>query len=52
MPGKHPNNKDRKRKRNSEELNWTNKSIFFELDYWSKLKVRHNLDIMHIEKNM
>ncbi|XP_050121430.1 uncharacterized protein LOC126599134 [Malus sylvestris] len=50
--GKHDSNKDRKRKRNVEELNWTRKSIFFELEYWSKLKIRHNLDVMHIEKNI
>lgn len=25
------------------------KSIFFELDYWSKLKVRHNLDVLHLQ---
>ena len=29
--GKHPNNVDHKRKFNPEELNWTKKSIFFEL---------------------
>ncbi|KAL2492096.1 Uncharacterized protein Adt_27724 [Abeliophyllum distichum] len=51
-PGKHPNNKDRKRKRTPNELNWSKKSIFFELEYWSKLKIRHNLDVMHIEKNV
>ncbi|XP_020422932.1 uncharacterized protein LOC109950000 [Prunus persica] len=50
--GKHPDNLDRKRKRTPIELNWTNKSIFFELEYWSKLKIRHNLDVMHIEKNI
>jgi len=33
-------------------LNWRKKSIFFELPYWSKLKLRHNLDVMHIEKNI
>ncbi|XP_052171551.1 uncharacterized protein LOC127787533 [Diospyros lotus] len=48
--GKHPNNK--KRKRTPEELNWTRKPILFELPYWSKLKLRHNLDVMHIEKNI
>ena len=32
--------------------NWTHKSIFFELPYWSKLRIRHNLDVMHIEKNV
>ena len=33
-------------------LNWTHKSMLFELPYWSKLKLRHNLDVMHIEKNV
>ena len=28
------------------------KSIFFELEYCSKLKLRHNLGVMHIEKNV
>jgi hypothetical protein len=32
--------------------NWRKKSIFFELPYWSSLLIRHNLDIMHIEKNI
>lgn len=27
------------------------KSVFFELPYWSTLKIRHNLDVMHIEKS-
>ena len=31
---------------------WRKKSIFFELPYWSKLKLHHNLDVMHIEKNV
>ncbi|XP_039138806.1 uncharacterized protein LOC120276140 [Dioscorea cayenensis subsp. rotundata] len=48
--GKHPNNK--KRKRSPEELNWTKRSILFELPYWKTLKLRHNLDVMHIEKNI
>jgi len=42
----------KKRNREDEELNWTKKSIFFKLPYWSKLKLRHNLDVMHIEKNI
>ena len=32
--------------------NWTRRSIFWELPYWSKLLIRHNLDVMHIEKNV
>ncbi|XP_062028678.1 uncharacterized protein LOC133744616 [Rosa rugosa] len=31
---------------------WKKKSIFFELEYWKFLPVRHNLDVMHIEKNV
>ena len=31
---------------------WKKKSIFFELEYWRYLLVRHNLDVMHIEKNI
>jgi len=41
-----------KRKGTDVELNWTKKSIFFKLPYWSTLKLRHNLDVMHIEKNI
>ncbi|XP_059649606.1 uncharacterized protein LOC132295377 isoform X1 [Cornus florida] len=48
--GKGANNK--KRKCTPNELNWTKKSIFFELPYWGSLKLRHNLDVMHIEKNI
>ncbi|KAF7149717.1 hypothetical protein RHSIM_Rhsim02G0149700 [Rhododendron simsii] len=47
--GKHPSNK---RKRGDPILNWTKKSIFFELPYWEKLLLQHNLDVMHIEKNI
>ncbi|XP_042948658.1 uncharacterized protein LOC122281329 [Carya illinoinensis] len=42
----------KKRKRTTDELNWTKRSIFFQLPYWSTLKLRHNLDVMHIEKNI
>ncbi|XP_060957897.1 uncharacterized protein LOC115712281 [Cannabis sativa] len=31
---------------------WKKKSIFFELEYWKHLLIRHNLDVMHIEKNV
>ena len=44
----------KKRKRN-EDKKWHNgrkKSNFFELPYWTSLLIRHNLDIMHIEKNI
>ena len=32
--------------------NWIKKSIFFDLPYWKILLLRHNLDVMHIEKNI
>ncbi|KAI3469973.1 hypothetical protein Pfo_026636 [Paulownia fortunei] len=41
-----------KRRRSAGDTNWVKKSIFFELKYWSDLKLRHNLDVMHIEKNI
>ena len=31
---------------------WLKKSIFFNLPYWELNKLRHNLDVMHIEKNV
>ena len=49
----------RKRRRNekvvldkSKQHNWKKKSIFFELPYWKDNLIRHNLDVMHIEKNV
>ncbi|XP_042486512.1 uncharacterized protein LOC122066739 [Macadamia integrifolia] len=48
--------KGRKRKRSLKQpdlpLNWKKKSIFFDLPYWKDLIVHHNLDVMHIEKNV
>ncbi|GKF63328.1 zinc finger, PHD-type containing protein, partial [Tanacetum coccineum] len=53
LTGKHPSYGDVKIKRNVVvELNWTKRSIFYELEYWSFLTLRHNLYIMHIEKNI
>ncbi|KAI0516679.1 hypothetical protein KFK09_009356 [Dendrobium nobile] len=31
--------------------NWIKKSIFWTLPYWRTNLIRHNLDVMHIEKN-
>ncbi|CAL9018720.1 unnamed protein product [Prunus brigantina] len=31
---------------------WKKKSIFFDLEYWKYLPVRHVLDVMHNEKNV
>ncbi|XP_004295872.1 PREDICTED: uncharacterized protein LOC101296193 [Fragaria vesca subsp. vesca] len=39
-------------KRLSRLENWTHNSIFFELPYWKKLRIRHYFDVMHIEKNV
>lgn len=32
--------------------NWRKKNIFFHLSYWKSLRLRHNLDVMHIERNL
>jgi hypothetical protein len=32
--------------------NWTKRSIFWDLPYWRSHLIRHNLDVMHIEKNV
>ena len=46
----------RKRERSdagrSSTQQWKKKSIFFELPYWEFTMLRHNLDVMHIEKNV
>ncbi|KAL5579308.1 hypothetical protein UlMin_011750 [Ulmus minor] len=52
IPGKHPNYGGVKRKRGDDELNWRKKSIFYELPYWADIELKHNLDVMHIEKNV
>ena len=44
--------KKRKRCDKKRDGNWKKKSIFFELPYWKTLVLRHNLDVMHIEKNV
>jgi len=35
-----------------ESHNWTKQSIFWELPYWKTNLIRHNLDVMHVEKNV
>ena len=42
----------RKRSETNNWHNWRKKSVFFQLPYWKHLLVRHNLDVMHIEKNI
>ncbi|KAG7552219.1 Transposase-associated domain [Arabidopsis thaliana x Arabidopsis arenosa] len=39
--------------KDDEELSrWKKRSIFFKLSYWEDLPVRHNLDVMHVERNV
>ncbi|XP_016436993.1 uncharacterized protein LOC107763084 isoform X2 [Nicotiana tabacum] len=43
----------RKRQEKSKGIhNWRKKSIFFKLPYWKNNLIRHNIDVMHIEKNV
>ncbi|XP_059663674.1 uncharacterized protein LOC132309374 [Cornus florida] len=49
----HTMNEDRKREdRTRPPHNWRKKSIFFQLPYWKYNLLLHNLDVMHIEKNI
>jgi hypothetical protein len=43
-----------RRKKNQQSLKYygKKKSIFFRLPYWKDNLLRHNLDVMHIEKNV
>lgn len=50
--GKNPSKQEKKRKRNIDEFNWTKRSIFFELPYWSKLMLRHKLDVISVERSI
>ena len=48
--GKHM--KKRKQVEINQGNNWLKRSIFFKLPYWNTLLLRHNLDPIHIEKNV
>ncbi|XP_021764103.1 uncharacterized protein LOC110728762 [Chenopodium quinoa] len=39
-------------KKGRKKFPWKKKSIFFELPYWETNTLRHNLDVMDIEKNI
>ncbi|WMV46923.1 hypothetical protein MTR67_040308 [Solanum verrucosum] len=41
-----------KKRKRSNDVPWKKRSIFFELPYWKHNLLRHNLDVMHIEKNI
>jgi len=51
MPTIVDNTEDELKKLKSKRKGWWKKSIFWELPYWKNLLIRHNLDVMHIEKN-
>ncbi|XP_042439837.1 uncharacterized protein LOC122025138 [Zingiber officinale] len=42
---------ERQSSRIPKEHNWKKKSIFFELEYWQHNLGRHNIDVMHTERN-
>ncbi|XP_021985970.1 uncharacterized protein LOC110882197 [Helianthus annuus] len=42
----------KQKKKNDSTCPWKKRSIFFDLPYWQDNKCRHNLDVMHIEKNI
>ncbi|XXG42875.1 hypothetical protein AAC387_Pa01g3044 [Persea americana] len=52
--GKHNSNSSNKKRKRDDNTkgSWKKKSIFFTLPYWEHLLIRHNLDVMHIEKNI
>jgi hypothetical protein len=58
MRGRAKKKKDKKRKKRqviedaTENVVWKKKIIFFRLPYWKDNLLRHNLDVMHIEKNV
>ena len=53
-PGNHPDNGSGKRKRGraEERLLFTRRSTLGDLEYWKDLYLWHNLDVMHIKKNI
>ncbi|XP_060216343.1 uncharacterized protein LOC132643838 [Lycium barbarum] len=44
--------KGRKKRARKSDGPWKKRSIFFKLSNWAHNKLRHNLDVMHIEKNI
>jgi len=51
-PGKHTEIIGNKRKRNEGPRIYSRKAGLWRLPYWKDLKLPHNLDVMHIEKNI
>jgi hypothetical protein len=46
-----PGKLQKKRKREDGQC-WSRRTSLWDLPYWAGLKLRHNLDVMHIEKNI
>lgn len=44
--------KARRRVSNEKNANWKKQNISFDLLYWKDLLSRHNLDVMHVERNV
>ena len=42
----------KKEKKSVEKNIWKKRFVFFDLPYWSRLDVRHCIDVMHVEKNV
>ncbi|TYJ98366.1 uncharacterized protein E5676_scaffold232G001000 [Cucumis melo var. makuwa] len=49
--GKREKKKSKSHKESSNQR-WKKRSIFFDIPYWKELPVRHNLDVMHVKKNV
>ena len=47
--GKHPSNKKRQL---IGEPNWSKVSILYKLTYWKNKKFEHNINVIHVEKNI
>ena len=47
--GKLPSNKKRQL---IGEPNWSKVSILYQLAYWKNKKLKHNIDVMHVKKNI
>jgi hypothetical protein len=52
VPGKNPAINKQKRPVVTDEPTWNLKASLHDLTYWSELKLAHNLDVLHIEKNI
>ncbi|KAL0448967.1 UNVERIFIED_CONTAM: hypothetical protein Slati_1453100 [Sesamum latifolium] len=52
FPEQHPYQKNKKAFTKNRVENKTKKNIFWDLPYWSTLLIRHNLDVIHIKKNV